>query len=244
MTNIDEFSGYKYLPEEAHVARWRFRLFVEMRKSPVYRRLMATLQENSAGPGPGSSRPRHEVEMVEDLNLTKDGEPVVWAFQYVLFDRHGQFDPNNEIDMIRAAQPGRNLSTMLQDTGVSGWMEVHASPLSSWVRAMAPVDNSHNPRYADSILSEAIDHQRLLMMGDQEWQAIEAQAVEAAKALVAAVRREYTERSKTVKAGYEPSREIQIQRLAFRLLKQSGRNPPHIDRRLCRELGIDVPRWK
>jgi hypothetical protein len=238
MSNIDEFSGYKHLSAEAHAARWRFRLFVAMRNSSVYRELLAKLKQDGVPP-------LHEFEMVEALHLVKDGEPLIWAFHYVTLDRHGQFDPDNELDMIRAGQPSRSLQH-LTDSGfeASGWMQVVAWTLGGWTSVYIPESRHEDPRYSSPFHSTSVDTQKPLVMGEQEWRELESQAIEGVKKMVSALRQKYTANLKMVKAGYEPQRELQIQRLAFRLLRQSGRNPPHIDRRLCQELGLDVPPWK
>jgi hypothetical protein len=87
----------------------------------------------------------------------------------------------------------------------------------------------------------------MMMVGAREWEALERLAIEAARQAVADLRAAYGEDAPMhpmtrIKAGHEPTRELQITRLALRLTGRAGtRNPLHTDRRWCALLGIDLP---
>lgn len=249
IVSVNDFSGYKAVPERYDVKRWQHRLFVEIRRAPVYRSIGDEIRvEWEAAGRPGErtgdfNDPNYWMQKPLDptsdyfktlarsavhLGLARNGRAATWSIQYLHDDVLGSFHPNR---LPRMPEVVRSL-----------FIEVSISPASMAVetyRDLSSIDEEVRASYAR--------HQRPMMVGEPEWQELERMAVEAARQAVSDLKESYTHyggrsRMTKIKAGYEEDREIQISRLALRLTGRSGtRNTVRIDRGWCQRLGIDVP---
>jgi hypothetical protein len=244
------------IPTQYETWRWQHRLFAEMRKETMYRRLFNRLRASwEAGGSPDqrfghftdpdywirspldrSSTYYHALEQAAiDLRLTKDGKPVNWAVEYLHDDVLEAFDPH-QLPMTVS-----QVSTRL--------IEISISPAGSIVDTFSGWNSS-----TDEVRSSEARHQLPMMIGKSEWSELERLAVAAAELSVADLRADFEQRrkstdpvlaSKTVRAGSQEKHNLAIKKLAQRLTGWNARgdwNTPETDANWCKIVGIDPAR--
>lgn len=259
----DRPTGYRTVQHGHDIARWQHRLYAEIRRAPVYKGLV---DEARSKRGPVVARPDsfrdpafwrdpgldpaspyfRALELaVRGLCLTRNGRPCPWAIQHLHEDVEGRFDPD---------RPPRAMSRAVRRV-----VEVSASPASMRVTVRTPgqmttpppgMPNPSTCRIVGAIGEESGPLPALPMqVSATDWGELESRAVEATRQAVAELREALTRPTgsdfhdrKPIKAGNDPGRELQIERLALRLTGRAGpRNDPRTDRHWFARLGIDRP---
>ncbi len=265
--SIDDEAGEKWITTGLDTRRWQHRLFAEIRAAPAYPPIFTRLRDvwNATahmhghpvfedpegcpsvpmmldayffGREPDRPTPYFQALLAaaRDLKLTYRGKPVAWAVIYLAHDVVSTFDLDRPATFIG-----------LTDVRT---VEVKLSLNKSSVKV--------HRRDGSALWECQKKHDRLWIGGRKtEWEELEEMAVEAARQAVADIRRAVTSGSdgsetgyseyyalKQIKGALEDQRRTEITNLAYRLMGRRGsdRNEKYRDRRLCKGLGIDVPR--
>lgn len=258
-------TGYRTVQHGHDIARWRQRLFSEVRKSPKYRGLVDAAR-SAHGPvpaRPGSfaepgywlddESPRSPTyadaleQALRALRLTHNGQPCPWAIAFFHDDVEGRFDPE---------KPPRAMSRPVHRV-----VEIVASPASLRVTVRTPGTLTSPPPGMPNPLTGrivgAVGEERgplpetPMQISGQDWDELERRAVEAARKAVQDLKTSYKPANNDLgfydrrrfKAGNEPAGAIAIEKLAALLAGRSGnRRAIKTERDWCRRLGIDIPR--
>jgi hypothetical protein len=199
----------------------RLALFEALRSSPRYRAVV------------GNATP---TDVARALGLVLEGEPADWAVRMVADDQAGQFSRWEE---LAAAQRASKVNVQ-----VGGAVAIGMSGLQMWIGAYGPDDWPADPfGAAPPTAWRGTSFAFRTGITKADWQQLEDDAVMLARQLVARLRADYAVKTIRTKGASTDDLRLQIQRLAYRLASQAGiRNDPRNDRRLCKRLGIDVPR--
>lgn len=216
----DPAAGYRIVTRGADQARWRHRLFSEIRTSPRYEDLMAEAR-SAHGPivarpasfsEPGfwldddlaQGSPSHEAlaKVACDLRLIRQGRPCPWAMRFLHDDLMGRFDPE---------RPPPAMSRTMRRV-----VEIVASPANMRVSSDRNVDVEDHD--APTLPSTP------MQISGQDWDELEVRAAEAGRQAVRELREALTRPTgsdfhdrQVVKAGNHKGRELQLERLALRL---------------------------
>jgi dihydroneopterin aldolase len=217
MTNVDESAGYRNMPAHARVADMRIRLFTALRTTPRYKHLMETTE--------GSG------EVAAQLGLVLNGNPVPWAVAMINDDKAGRYLPDQHRSSAEWEPAVRG--GIVVDIDAHG-IRIVAETLDASISELQPVDLVHYREHHTWINPG---------MTKADWKLLEDDAISLVKSLVSRLRDDYTKVSTRSKSGSSGNLQRHLERLANRLANRAGeRNDPREDRRLCIELGIDVPR--
>lgn len=243
-----DYSGYKLVPRAYDLGRWQHRLFVEIRKAPLYKASIDEVRaawEADGRPGQPSGSYTDQAFWLQEplsrdsryflalesacsrLGLNREQAPVEWAIDYLHDDVLGHFLPNRP--------------PLIPDSIRKRTIEIRVS-----AHTLTVTTYRGDAATIEEVRSESSFPQRPMIVGEPEWEELTRAGVNAVVLAVDDLKASYAERGRLpvsrIKGKNEEDRELQIQRLALRLTGRSGtRNSAKVDRDWCRRLGINTP---
>lgn len=252
--SMNDQTGYRRIPADYDVSRWRHMLFVEIRASSRYRGLLKHVREvweRDGRPGYASGRDEgysvtsywagmnsptpvdfdgdysHAIgAALGDLGLVQDGTSVKWAYDMFHIDVAGEFEYRDFRPATGFPQEKNRTITISVSPQISGITKYRG--LSTDVFEGFEIVRSAQPN----------------MLGDGDWNGLENAAIEAVKSSIAALKTEVQsdDAFKQIALGRGAGKAHRIKQLAMRLTGQAtGTKLTKTDKILCDELGIDRP---